>query len=315
MNTRVLNSIFVLLLLATPAAAQTINAGNNGPWFKADLHTHYSFRSPIEEEIARYRETGYNFLVLSAKDDSKVIDYEKYSTPGMLIVNGVEQSFLTRKNKLGHVIGFRIKSPFMFTSAWTLKEGYAKLREKNKRAILGINHPHDGRWSLDDVLEAAEQGLSFFELNSIDMKHGEFETALWDQALSRGARLYATLVNDVHSFGDIDAYGYILIRAAALDYGKIAPALLSGDFYAVESGCSAKVEEYRIIDSDAGKRLRVSAPGAARIRAIGDGKVFADRAGPGLEVSLADSFKYVRVELIDAEGRYIFMQPFFLGNK
>lgn len=310
----IINSVFVFILIfGTFANAQTITKDDERPWFKADLHTHHTFEEPLEEVINKYRETGYQFLVLSTKDSMKLLNYEKYSTPEMLIMNGVEQAFLTRKKQFGHVLGFRIKRPYLFTTHWTLKEGYAKLRKKNKEAVLGVNHPHDQRWTIEDIMEAWEEGLALFELNSIDMKHGEFETGLWDEALSKGARMYATLVNDVHHFDDIDEYGYILIRAEKLSLKNISESLLKGDFYAVETGCEAKPERHEIVEINEGSVLIIDAPGAAKIRMIGDkGLVLAEYESESVNHLITGNDTYLRIEILDEKGRYIFMQPFFL---
>ncbi len=306
---RIKASLICLILLAGTARAQTIDPDKPLPAFKADLHTHYTFSEPIEKDIAQYVKTGYKFLVLSSKDDMKPIKYGKYTSPEMLVIEGVEQAYITRKNLLGHVLGFPIKTAYPFTTSWTLKEGYAKLRAKNKDAILGINHAHDGRWTVEDVTEAAADGVILFELNSQNMKHGEFETALWDQALSNGARLYATLTNDVHRFDDIDAYGYIMILAPKLETADILAAIKAGEFFAVESGCAARPERYEMIDGS----LEVSAPGAARIRFIGtDGKLLAVFNDHHASFKAGPDELYVRAEIIDSAGRFIFMQPVFL---
>ncbi|MEW6201089.1 MAG: hypothetical protein AB1546_03880 [bacterium] len=295
------------------ARAQSSTKDDSRQWFKADLHTHHTYQNPLKDEIAKYREAGYHFLVLSTKDMQTPKDVEKYSTAEMMIVSGVEQSFLSRKNRLAHVLGFRIKNPYRFTDTWSLKEGYVKLRAKNKDIVLGINHPHDQRWSLEDVLEAADEGVILFELNSISMKHGEFETALWDEALTRGARLYATLTNDVHQISDIDAYGYIMIHSASLDLETIAKSLHTGDFYAEESGCTATPVRYAIVETDGGKSLVIETEGAAKIRVIADnGAMRGSYEGNNALYPIAGDETYIRAEILDSQGRYVFLQPFFL---
>ena len=306
--------LLIFALAASGAAhAQTITATDTRPWFKADLHTHHTYQSPLKDEIAKYREAGYQFLVLSTKDMQSPKDVEKYSTAEMLIVSGVEQAFLSRKNRLAHVLGFRIKTPLRFTDTWSLKEGYAKLRAKNRNVVLGINHPHDQRWSLEDILEAADEGVILFELNSISMKQGEFETALWDEALTRGARLYAMLTNDVHQISDIDAYGYIMIHAASLDLKAVAESLNTGDFYAKESGCSAMPLRYEIVETDGGKTLVIETEGTAEIRIIADGGVVrASFKSDNARYPIAGDETYLRAEILDSQGWYVFLQPFFL---
>jgi hypothetical protein len=304
-----------LFLSSSSVRAQVIVGTDNRNWYKADLHTHHTYNEPLKNIINKYKETGYQFLVLSTKDMNKPLEWEKYSDDKMLIISGVEQSFLTRKNELGHIIAFRITVPFRETSKWTLKEGYENLKSKNKHVLLGINHPNDQRWTLDDVLESAAEGVSLFELNSERMEHGEFETALWDAALSKGARLYGTLTNDVHQINDIDAYGYVMIRAEKLTLKDMVASLSTGDFYAVESGCAAKPELYFLTDRDGGKYLNITSSGAAEIRIIADNGVIKQVFKFGkAEYKIAGDETYVRAEIIDAAGRLIFMQPFFINR-
>lgn len=306
--------IIITVLRVTVLPAQTIPEPMEMMWFKADLHTHYTFENPLDVEVERYRETGYGFVVLSTKDMQNVLNYEAQSTDKLRIVNGVEQAFLTRKNMLGHVLAFRTKTPFRFTEQWTLKQGWEKLKAKNPNVILGINHPHDQRWTLDDVMEAWQEGAVLFELNSIDMKHGEFETGLWDQALTRGARLYATLVNDVHHIEDIDAYGYILIQAQDMSFASINQALTSGAFYAVESGFGITVARHVLVPGTDGGAIEVSAPGAALIRFMGEqGAILAEISADTARFPLAGVTGYVRVEIAAPNSRRAFMQPFFLN--
>ncbi|HOX28470.1 MAG TPA: CehA/McbA family metallohydrolase [bacterium] len=296
------------------ASAQQIMKGESANWYKADLHTHHTYSDPLETTATAYEKTGYQFVVLSTKDMQTPLNVRKQSTPGMLVVEGVEQAFITRKNMLGHVIAFPIKAPYPVTTAWSLKEGYEKLRAKNKNVILGVNHPHDKRWTLEDIIEASDEGVRLFELNSIDMKHGEFETALWDQALAEGARMYATLTNDVHHMNDVDAYGYIMVRAKELSLPSIAEAIVAGDFYAKESECKVTPVEYNIAGSAKKRTLEIIAPGAAEITVIADGSKVANFKENRASYKLKGSEKYVRAEISDSNGRYIFMQPFFFSK-
>jgi hypothetical protein len=305
--------LIILMFSASPSRAQTIGAADGRQWFKADLHTHHTYNEPLKDIIERYRETSYRFLVLSTKDMVQPLDWEKYSDGRMLVVSGVEQSFLTRKNMLGHVIAFRIKVPFRTTDKWTMKEGLEKLKGKNSNVILGINHPNDQRWTTEDVVEAYREGAVLFELNSTNMKHGEFETALWDRALTAGARLYATLVNDVHAMSDVDDYGYVMIRGASLSLKDMIGSLAKGDFYAVEAGCGARPERYEVVESGGVKTLEVSAPGASEIPIVSDnGKVLKTYNAERASYTIAGDETYIRAEIVGVSDRYIFMQPFFL---
>jgi hypothetical protein len=304
----------ISFFFACRSAAQVVNpeTEKTDKWYKADLHTHYTYNEPIEKNVERYRDTGYQFLVLSAKDMDKATKFSKFATPDMLVIEGVEQSFLTSKKQLGHIIAFPIKAPYPFTSAWTLKEGYAKMRAKNKNVVLGINHPHDGRWALQDILDSDADGVHIFELNSIDMKHGEFETTQWDEALAKGARLYGSLTNDVHRFEDIDAYGYILIQAQALSVDDMLEALRAGAFYAVETGCAARLAGYEVTGEGAERQIVVSAPGAEAIRFIGGGKEISSFKGEHAVYKIKGDEVYVRAEITDSNGLYLFAQPFFI---
>jgi len=81
-----------------------------GQWYRGNTHSHSTEsdgRIPMDERFAAYRETGYDFLVLT--DHRKVNDVSAYSDDNFLAISGSE---IHPENPYGggtyHIVGINL---------------------------------------------------------------------------------------------------------------------------------------------------------------------------------------------------------------
>jgi hypothetical protein len=193
-------------------------------------------------------------------------------------------------------------------------------------AIAQLNHPnfHFGA-DASMLVGLARRGLALVEIaneavdstNEGDATHPSVE-ALWDEALTRGARVFGTATDDAHHYLDADevrgrgetAYvgdrGFVMVRAEKTAAG-IRAAIAAGDFYSSTGVLLDTVEMAReaiAIDVRGGGEETafevIGQGGAVIARARGASLRFDPRTAPP---------GYVRVRIRDKEGRRAWTQP------
>jgi len=305
--------IFLALLLAAPAWGK--KGAPPMAWFKGDVHTH-DVEIPLPQLVSLYRAQGYHFLILEAKDEDQPVDIESFTGPDFLGIGGVEQGFLLRrarpdepKDIYGHLNAFPLRDPLRNMDEVWVPEGVRLLQQVAPDAVLQLNHPCDGRWTPADLAGIYDQGIAIIELNRESHQGIEYALHLWDQALAQGYRLWGQLSTDLHHSSTIGRIGHILVRAPRLGREEILSAMRRGDFYSVEEDCQATLTSYRLRPAGEGLELEVATRGGERISFLGPGgKVVASCQGPRALYRVAGE-PYLRVEVADAAGRRLFLQP------
>jgi hypothetical protein len=324
-----------------PAApAPTASAGVH--FLKGQLHAHSNgsgdSETPPEEVAAWYARRGYDFLVFT--DHNRVTDTP--DPPGLLTLPGVE---LTQNLRTcdpppdpGLVCLLHINALFVSrgSSGRVAADAPGPRRADvyqrglevalDLGAIAQLNHPNLQYGADADVLVAlAQNGLTLVEIanqaydsaNEGDPRHPSTE-AIWDQALTRGARVFATATDDAHHYEDAPAarargemvfvgdLGFVMVRAEKTP-AAIRAALETGDFYSSTGVLLDRLEmapEGIAVDvrgGDARTSFEVIGTGGAVLQRTSGGSLRFDprTAPPG----------YVRVRIRDGEGRQAWTQP------
>jgi hypothetical protein len=324
--------------IKTPATAA-------GPRFlKGQLHAH-SNRSgdsdtPPEEVAAWYARRGYDFLVFT--DHNRVTD--TLDPPGMLTIPGVEltQNLTTcdppplpENACLLHVNALFVERP-RSGGALPINESLRRLdlyaravfAAKELGGIPQLNHPNfHFAADADIVVELAKQGLVLLEIanqavdsaNEGDGDHPSTEE-LWDQALTRGARVFGTATDDAHHYNDaaiargrgetayVGDLGFVMVRAEPT-VESLRAAILAGEFYSSTGVLLDRLEmreEGIVVDVRGGdERTHIEAVGrgGAVVASVWGGVFRVDpKALPG---------GYVRVRVRDSQGKRAWTQPLF----
>lgn len=280
-------------------------------WLKGNLHTHTAQSdgdSPPAEVAAWYRDHGYDFLVIT--DHDKVTTLE---VPGIVLVPGEEVTDrLSGKSLHVNAIGLqRVVAP----QRGTTKVDVLQRNIDAVRAAGGVplvNHPNFG-WAFgaEELLQ-----LRNFTLLEIASGHPYVNTqgppsveAMWDRVLTEGRRIYGVAVDDSHHLKrpwdtDVALPGkaWVVVRAER-DAKSIVAALDRGEFYA-----STGVE----LEEVSGTRVKVREKNGAhyRIQFIGSGgRVLQESQGAAASYTMRGDEGYVRVKVIDSNGRMAWGQP------
>jgi hypothetical protein len=332
-------------LVASPAPARA-PAG----FLKGQLHLHSNASgdsdTPPDQVRAWYAARGYDFIVFT---DHNRITAMADAPEGMLVLPGVELTQNLRSCEpaplpgdacLLHVNALFVAGPadgplLPAQALWIVPRRddiYARGVDA-ARALGGIaqlNHPNFQRGAdLEILMTLARRGLTLVEIanQAVDSDNeggaGLLSTeALWDAALTRGARVFGTATDDAHHYDDAAvvrargeiAYtgdrGFVMVRADRTA-ASIRAAVARGDFY---SSTGVLLDQLQIgpeeiaVDVHADMRAEGAAPVA--IDVIGTGGAVLERvAGPRLRFDPRRApAGYVRVR-VTAAGRMAWTQP------
>lgn len=293
----------------------------NGHWYQGNLHMHTTRsdgRLTPEEAIRVYRGAGYDFIALT--------DHWKQSEPleeaGFLQLSGCEfdtgdQNDLLR-HPVFHIVGVGMERPVTLACAHDYPPQVLidAIRKAGGVAILA--HP---AWSLTDpALVLPLTGFSAAEIfntfSGLPWSNARPESSLYfDLWANRGLFMPCTAADDSHRYGGEQTRSFMLVNAPSLSAEAIRAAVRAGNFYAsqgprfqnivyneetVEVTCSAV--KYVVFYSN-------TLYCADRVTAAeDDGEVTVAR------YAVKSSDRYVRVELIDADGRHAWSSPFTPGT-
>ena len=324
--------------------AGAAHRGGFGGFLKGQLHAHswgsMDSDTPPEKVARWYSDRGFDFLVIT--DHNRVTRVP--DTPTMLVLPGIELTTNLRtcepppapsQHCLLHMNGLLperapLRDPWRpHATSFARLDLYAAEVEEGSRmgALLQLDHPNF-HFAADAsmLVELAALGVGFVEIaneahdsmNDGDAQHPSTE-AMWDEALTRGARVFGTATDDAHDYFDDDATaaqfpmaytgdrGFVMVRADRTAR-SIREALVRGDFYA-----STGIFLRRMEISTSRIHLEVDGDRAVWFEVIGEhGRVH--RAEGGLAISFDPReirSKYARVRITDASGHHAWTQPVF----
>jgi hypothetical protein len=323
-----------------PAPA-SLSPGSPG-FLKGQLHAHTGqsgdSNTPPEQVAAWYARRGFDFLVLT--DHNRITDTP--DPPGLLTLPGVE---ITQNLRTchpppgpGHACLLHVNALFVQNAplhgSGLPDPGLHRLDiygrgvelARDLGAIAQLNHPnfHFGA-DADILVELSRKGLLLVEIanQAVDSANegdaGRPSTeALWDEALSRGARVFGTATDDAHHYEDagdarargeiayVGDLGFVMVRAEQ-EPGAIRAAIEAGDFYSSTGVILDRLEmspERIALDVRGGDEttsIEVVGQWGALLRRVQGSVLRFDpkTAPPG----------YVRVRVRDNAGRHAWTQP------
>jgi hypothetical protein len=325
-----------LILLASPAVAQTQTALPSSKWFKGNTHTHTlnSDGDSSPGEVAHwYRDKDYDFLVLSDHNYFTEIDVLQREMDGenlrmarkpFLLIPGEEATSEAGPAAI-HVNGLDTKRLVGEQKGASKHE----VLQKSVDAILAaggvpsVNHPNY-LWSIgaDDL--AALRGLRHFEIYNGHPGVHNFGgggrpglEAMWDDLLTCGVRLFGLAVDDTHDFKAWSSRhcnpgrGWIMVRSRYLTREAIRRAFETGEFYA---STGVTLDNVWCLGKTVRVRIRPEADEATLYTTtfIGDGgRILAQETGLESSYAFTPRDRYVRVRVMSSIAEYAWSQPFF----
>ena len=321
-----------LLMLVT----LTIATAQPSPlrWYKGNTHTHTKNSdgdSPPTDVVKWYADHKYNFLFITDHEFLTPVAplNEQFGKTGEFVVMQGQEVTDSFDKKPHHLNGLGISRVCMparsgVSSAANIQANVDCIRSAG--GIPQLNHPNFG-WALT---AADIQKVNNFALMEIYNGHplvnnlggGGLPGAeeIWDTLLTAGMRIYGIADDDSHAFKQLNenhlanpGRGWIFVRSPELTQVAILAAIERGDFYA-----STGVELADL--SYDGKSLTVDIKEQSwskyTINFIGrGGRVLKTATAEPASYMVTGREGYVRVKIIESNGKMAWTQPVFLAKK
>lgn len=283
-----------------------------GSWYKANLHTHTTTSDgdvPPDERARQYREQGYQILAIT--DHRKTNDVSDLSVDGFLVISGMEIHPLCPDSDPYHFVCLDVPHGFSCEDEPDPNTRIRMVREAGGEVIFA--HPY---WTGHNInhLMPIEGPIAVEVYNATCTKIGKgYSSVQWDDLLDAGRMLSAVAVDDVHRGRDI-FMGWTWIKAESLTVESVMDAIRSGCFYA---STGPVIEDARITDG----KMTVKCSPAAEIHFMAQrsyGRSFYADGGEPLtsaELQIADHWRYLRVEVVDAHGGRAWTNPFVMSKE
>ncbi len=282
--------------------------GAEGQWIKAGFHCHTvnsdGGLSP-EATVARYREK--DFRCLGITDHWRVTPTEPFSGPDFIGIDATENG--------GHpdivAVGVRITAP----RKQDLGERIRALAGQGAFTIMA--HPTYSGVLPETIMECPElDAMEIVNAYCDEAYSNGLATELWDMVLGQGRRIWGVAGDDAHlnprkTFFSDAGRAWVEIWAEDFSREAILAALKRGAFYSTQGPRFHAIHIERFT-------AHITCDPVAQVRWRTFGSVgYVDHASDGmaLEASrLPENFipsKFVRVELVDHDGRRAWSNPFF----
>ncbi|MEQ1924005.1 MAG: CehA/McbA family metallohydrolase [Pyrinomonadaceae bacterium] len=303
-------------------------------WYKGNTHTHTKNSdgdSPPADVVKWYADHKYNFLFITDHEFLTPVGplNEQFGKPGEFIVIEGQEVTDSFDKKAHHLNGLGVTRVCMpaksaVSSAANLQANVDCIRAAG--GVPQINHPNY-LWALTAAEIRKVNNVSLMEIhnghplvNNLGGGDSPGVEEIWDTLLTAGMKIYGIADDDSHSFKQLNenhlpnpGKGWIFVRSPELTQSAILAAIERGDFYA-----STGVELADIIYD--GKALTVDIReerwSKYKINFIGrGGRVLKTTTTEPATYKITGREGYVRLKIIESNGKMAWTQPVFVGRK
>jgi predicted metal-dependent phosphoesterase TrpH len=308
----------------------------DGIWLRCSLHAHTTRSDGMLDPfmLRRYYTLG-GYDVLAISDHDQLTEpperEEPYETVLLLPASEISLRAPVSGGPL-HVVALGIRAMPGLTEASTLPEAVRAIDQQGGIAIVA--HPW---WSglLPEELGDLD-GVAAIEVYNAgcEIEQGRgYSGQYWDALLARGIRMNAIATDDHHLPGFNAFHGWTMLRARERTPEAVLEALRAGAFY---SSCGPAFRDIRlegdelVVETSPVRSIAAvgQPPYGARVNAGSHGlAIFGRRkmTASGLREGIVDGepltearfpampgLRYVRIEIIDAQGRYAWSNPLWV---
>lgn len=298
---------------------------NGKPFLKGALHCHTTRsdgKGTPEEVIRLHHENGYRFMALT---DHNLINHINHANVPMTMLAGIERDFglpgrTQDKPHCVHVVGIGVPHDPAIPEQ-DFHPAYAGRGEDAVQAQSMIDEMHG--WNMKTIYAHPEwSGTTFQDFGGLK---GNFamevwntgcaiENSLdtnapyWDEVLDAGQRVFGVATDDGHPVYQ-HCKGWVMVSADD-DAPSILDALEKGEFYA---SCGPEIFDFYVEDGVA----HIQCSPAASIQFISLRHPLPCHRDPQgqlthAECKLPEGLKYIRISIVDAQGRRAWTNPIFL---
>lgn len=295
---------------------------------KGGLHCHTtrSDGKGTPEEVIRYHyQNGYDFLAIT---DHRIYNFKNFAPDiPITIIPGMEFDNIIERGKgfrCFHTVclgptkedgnGYEQDEKFESGNAGNQEEYQTYLDDIHAKGNLTIYcHPE---WSSTPARYFENQkgniAMEIWNSGCVITYNMDADAAYWDEILGQGKVIYGVATDDGHAMSH-HCNGWVMVRADN-NVNAILDALREGAFY---SSCGPEIYDFYVQD---GKAVIECSP-AAQIRFHSDKhptriEKSVDGTLTHVEMDLnnywAGGYKYIRVTVIDKNGKFAWTNPIFL---
>ena len=318
---------------------------NEGSFYKANLHSHSTCsdgRFTPEENKERYMAMGYS--VYAFTDHGRLHPMDHLTDSEFLALNGLEIGLSSQPNKEAPDYNIRkncdigLIAPAGVTESLDIHEMVKKHTPEgtpnyNPRLVWDImktyrekgyfvthNHPS---WSMerhDDYIHYhGMHAMEIMNYGCISTGVFEYNERIYQEMLDKGERIYCIAGDDNHNklvTGRLDdSFGcWTMIKAKELKYEAVMEALFAGSFYASEG---PEIKEMYVDDDNVlhvktspVQWIRISSANRTRKLVIDENGELVCEA----KMKLNPQQKYVRVTILDENGKYAYSNAYFMDE-
>lgn len=319
----------ILLVFVSAVSAQSATFR----WYKGNTHTHTKNSdgdSPPVDVVKWYADRKYNFLFITDHEFLTPIGplNEIFERPGEFVVMQAQEVTDSFDKKPHHVNGLGLSRVCMpsrstISSAANIQANVDCIRSAG--GVPQINHPNFG-WALTATEIRKVKNVHLIEIhnghplvNNLGGGGSPGAEEIWDALLTSGMRIYGIADDDSHYFmrlGDRSAptpgQAWIWVRSPELSQAAMLAAMERGEFYA-----STGVELADLKNDSRELTVDIREERWSKYTII-----FIGRGGRILKTSTAEPATYrftgkegyVRVKVIESNGKMAWTQPVFLTN-
>lgn len=285
-------------------------------FFKGNTHMHTTLsdgRLSPGDAVARYAAQGYDFVTLT---DHRVISPERREQ-GLLVLSGTELDY-GFSNQVVHITALGLETAFDAQAVCDEdagarpEDGVAAIRAAGGRAILA--HPC---WSLNTLeMLGRLSGISALEIyNTVSGSPWNADRAesasFSDVASTNGLVVPVVGADDAHFYDGDECQTCVYVNARSLTREALLEAVDAGRFYATRG---PRVEQVELTDG----RMTVRCRGARKVIFYSNNVWTEGRCQVGEDIreavyTLRRSDRFVRVEVVGADGRKAYLSPMAVG--
>ncbi len=294
---------------------------NNGRWYKGNYHSHTTLSDGAltpEEQIEMYRRHGYDFLAFT--DHNVMNSRREWGDEKFLMLPAWERDIsYIDKVKCIHVVGLFPETTAEVSSfrrekgdkeTMTDQELLDQMRRDDGNVFISIAHPTWSRMEISELLSLKNfDAVEVFNTGTECLCHEGHAEYVWDTLLRHGKHVLAVACDDTHGHTKRDDHfgGWIMVNAPALTRHDILENIRCGNYY---STMGPEIRDWGL----AGDEVYIECSAVDEVHFItwpARGKANFDRGTTEMRYKLKGGEKYVRVEVIDSEGKRAWTNPIY----
>ena len=299
-----------------------------GRFYRGNLHTHSTNSDgalPPEEVCRRYARQGYDFISLTdhfvGRYGYPISDTTALHTDDFVTILGAElHSGANSRGELWHLLAVGLPADFEPSNSpdFVPVEGQETgpqiaRRARDAGAFVAIAHPH---WSVLDEADAlsieAAHAVEVFNTGCDVACDRGYGLQTLDFLLNQGRRLMVCATDDAHFIVDDQFGGWVMVKAESNTPQALLEALKNGFYYSSQGPDFADISfmaNHVSIACSTVDTIIVQGQGSATVQSF-------EKAQTGAKLSL-DRLRgspWVRISLIDADGKRAWSNPYWLGG-